>query len=557
MATKQQRAPLAADAFRDGEAVGQRAIDPQGDIWEYRGGQWVRTGLNEQQRVPVGILDSIGAGVTKTMSAPLRMFQGEQGDENSALVDKLYGQNPVSYIGGQVAGGLPGGAVGGWAGAGAGLARNVGIQGMIGALSDAEDPLTGALLAIGTVGGAGLLQRVAGARAARSGAPVLGAADEVGGAVAPARGAAPGPSAFGPLPAQPAGTFSSRAPGGGAGAMPARAGQRQLTGAAGVADESGQVAGPLRRPMDPAQLREAESLGLQVPPGYRLGSDMLQDLESRTSMQNIMATGTRRNQNVFAREAGKAAGIEGRPVNQFTLDEAMSRTQSGFEAMAKETQPVPKMHVEQKLAELTSDPLGHAPLVQRLKRAPEELDGRQLSALQSFLAKERFKFNKAGDLNMADAYGRAHDSVMGVIERGLPVGSRGNFARLRQEYQAQSALNRPGVLGAGDTVNPRSFVTAVGKKTQRGSDELLRAQLMAKHLSNWRDVLPMTGARNDLASAGGAAIGALLGPLGAAAGSALGTTAGRMGSAAAFDLYRAGAPMLHGLMQRGAGGFGF
>jgi len=196
-------------------------------------------------------------------------------------------------------------------------------------------------------------------------------------------------------------------------------------------------------------------------------------------------------------------------------------------------------------------------LVQRLKRAPEELDGRQLSALQSFLAKERFKFNKAGDLNMADAYGRAHDSVMGVIERGLPEGSRGNFARLRQEYQGQSALNRPGVLGAGDTVNPRSFVTAVGKKTRRGSDELLRAQLMAKHLSNWREVLPMTGARNDLASAGGAAIGALLGPLGAAGGSALGSTAGRMGAAAAFDLYRAGAPMLHGLMQRGAGGIGF
>ena len=536
-----------------------RSIDDNGDIWELRAGQWVRTGLNEQQSVPVSLGESAGAGAAKILSAPARLL-GFGGPDNggSAALDAYYGQNPISYGAGQVIGSIPSMAAGGVLGAGQGLIANAGIQGGLGALTNAEDPLTGALQQVALVGAAGLVgagaRRYMAGRAA--GRPAAGAVPTDAGQVV--ADAAPGPAVgganVGPLPAQPAGTFTGRGPGSILPGAPARAPAAQQMGAGAAADVTEGVLTPTtRRAMDAAQLAEAKDLGLAIPPGYRLGSDTLQNLESRTSWSPVMAVGARHNQNLLTTTAGRAAGIEGRAVNQITLDDAMARTRNGFESLAGEATPVPKAYIEKKLNELTSDPLGHAPLIQRLKRAPETMDGQQLGLIQSFLAKERYKFNRAGDLNMAEAYGRAHNDVLNVIERGLPKESRGSFGRLRQEYQAQEALNKSGVMGAGDTVNPLSFVTAVGKKTERGSADLMRAQRMAKHMVTFRDVLPMTGARNDGWGAGiGATVGGMLGggPLGMAVGGAMGVGANRMAPGMLWRTYQGVAPTLAGLLER-------
>lgn len=333
------------------------------------------------------------------------------------------------------------------------------------------------------------------------------------------------------------------------------------------ADDAGTAANvginATRAAMPADQLAEARRLGLYVDPASEYGSDLLAGLQQRRGLSDVMGVGARHNQNLLTGAAGRAAGIDGPVINRFTLDQAMERTKNGFEVLAGETQAVPKIHVERKLAALLDDPMAHAPLIRRLKQAPEMLDGRQLGSLQSFLAKERFKFNKGGDLNMAEAYDMAHNDILNVIERGLPKGSRGNFGRLRQEYHGQMVLDRPGVLGAGDTVNPTSFYMAT-RKAGRASDSLKVARRMAMHMHNMRETLGNSGTAGrskelmgGLLGTGGAAFGGLVGgPVGAAIGGAAGGAAGMAGygPGALFAAYNRSAPMLAGLMQRGQGG---
>ncbi|MGL4650588.1 MAG: hypothetical protein ACRC1H_14365, partial [Caldilineaceae bacterium] len=226
MATK-RAAVVPAGTFSGGGGGAQRSIDAAGDIWELRGGEWIKTGLNEQQAVEVEPLHSFGAMAARGLSAPARLL-GFGGESEPELYGSFYGQNPKAAALGSLVGAAPTAIGGGVLGAGASLARNVGIQAAMGAAADAEDPLQGALLQAGIVLGAGAVGK--GWRAVRGSgraapARAAGSADEP---VAAAGGSA------GPLPAQPAGTFlpaRGSAPGGGGVAPGGGAVPRQMMGA--------------------------------------------------------------------------------------------------------------------------------------------------------------------------------------------------------------------------------------------------------------------------------------------------------------------------------------
>jgi hypothetical protein len=572
MATRKPALQVDAGAFAQADSAGMapRKLNTQtGQISEYVDGEWRDTGLRQDVSVGESKLASFGAGAAQVLSAPARLFQSAAGvrpdvEADAGLYQSHYGQNPVSMFAGQLAGSIPGMVGGSVLGAGASLAANAGIQGAIGALSNAEDPLTNALWAAALVGGVGLLPKVRGVASramGRGGTPAMapGSPGDPAGlpGVSSPSVSVPGRGAgIRQVEQQAQGQYyGGNAPPGtqpglpGGGLLP----DNPATGISAVTEIG--AGGGLTR-MDPAQLATARSMGLYVDPASEFGSQALRRVQMNRLMDPVMDIGREQNQRLLTEAAGRAAGIEGRTVNAFTLEDAMQRTRNGFNTLAGEAKPVPKAQLMEAISEVLQDPIAHGPLIRRFDRAPEIMDGRQLGAMQSFLAKERFKYSKQGDLNMVDAFDAAHTTVLDTIERQLPAGSRGNMARLRQEYQGQMVLERPGVMGAGDTVNASSYYAKL-RREGRASPDLQRARKLAQLMHTMRDTLGNSGTAGrsgPLIGAGaGGTVGALIGggPVGAALGGMLGAGAARMAPPTLFQAYNRAAPGLMGLMARG------